>query len=62
MKLKEKNTRKLIRWGKTSLGITLPMDIIDELNWREKQKLTVKRVSGGILIRDWRSPRKNKKK
>ena len=58
----KKNTRKLIRWGKTSLGITLPMDIIDELGWRERQKLSVKRVVRGILIHDWRSPKKSKKK
>ena len=60
MKPEQKNTRKLIRWGKTSLGITLPMDIIDELGWREKQKLSVKRVPGGLLIKDWRGPSKKK--
>jgi len=51
---KEKNTRKLIRWGKTSLGLTLPTEMLCDLKWREKQKLTVRRVHGGILIKDWK--------
>lgn len=54
MKLKNKNTRKLLRIGKTSLAVTLPIEIIDSLGWREKQKVTVKRVRGGVVIRDWR--------
>ena len=54
-KLKDKNTRKLIRLGKTSLAITLPKEMANELGWREKQKVVVKRIKGGLVIRDFRS-------
>lgn len=54
MKLKDKNTRKITRLGKTSLAVTIPKEIVDDLGWREKQKVTVKRVRGGVLIRDWK--------
>jgi len=53
-KLKEKNTRKLVRLGKTSLAITLPIEMTKELKWKEKQKVVAKKVHGGILIKDWK--------
>ena len=55
MKLKDKNTRKLLKIGKTSLAVTLPVEITHELKWKEKQKVVVKRVRGGVLIKDWKS-------
>ena len=55
MKLKDKNTRKITRVGKTSLAMTIPIEIIRELGWREKQRVTVKRIKGGIVVRDYRS-------
>jgi antitoxin component of MazEF toxin-antitoxin module len=54
MKLKDKNTRKVTRVGKTSLAVTVPIEIIRSLGWREKQKVTVKKVRGGVLIKDWK--------
>lgn len=51
---KNKNTRKLMRWGKSSLGLTLPADLVAELKWKEKQKLSVKKVRGGVVIKDWK--------
>ncbi|KKQ12563.1 MAG: hypothetical protein US30_C0020G0002 [Candidatus Moranbacteria bacterium GW2011_GWF2_36_839] len=53
-KMKDKNTRKLTRVGKRSLGITLPAEEVRELGWKEKQKLIVKKVRGGFLVKDWR--------
>lgn len=50
----EKNIRKLAKMGKKSIGLTLPIEIVRELGWREKQKIVVKRVRGGILIKDWK--------
>lgn len=41
--------------GGASYGLTIPIEMIRDLKWREKQKVNVKRVSGGILIRDYRS-------
>ncbi|HPX94163.1 MAG TPA: AbrB/MazE/SpoVT family DNA-binding domain-containing protein [Candidatus Moranbacteria bacterium] len=55
-KLKNKNTRNLIRMGRagSSLGLTLPKEMTTSLGWREKQKVKVKRTHGGILIKDWK--------
>ncbi|MCX6765776.1 MAG: AbrB/MazE/SpoVT family DNA-binding domain-containing protein [Candidatus Moranbacteria bacterium] len=55
MKLKDKNTRKLVRLGKTSLATTLPKEMTDALGWKEKQRVRVKRIKGGIVIRDYRN-------
>ena len=51
--LREKNIRKLTRIGGYSLGLTLPVEILHELGWREKQKVVVTRVGRKIIIRDW---------
>ena len=59
--LTEKNIRKLTRMGRQgkSLGLTLPIEIVKNLNWRERQKVIVKQVGKKIIIKDWpvrRSP------
>jgi antitoxin component of MazEF toxin-antitoxin module len=54
MKLKDKNTRKITRVGKTSLAVTIPKEMTKELKWQEKQKVVVKKVRGGVLIKDWK--------
>ena len=43
--------------GKISLGLSLPIEIIKELKWKDKQRVKVKKIRGGIVIRDF----KNKK-
>jgi len=53
-KLKEKNLRKLIKIGTTSLSVTIPKEITNSLRLKAKQKVVVKRVTGGVLIKDWR--------
>jgi len=53
-KAAEQNIRKLTRMGGKSLGLTLPVELLKELKWKEKQKVKVKRVRGGILIKDWK--------
>ena len=50
MKLKDKNTRKITRVGKTSLAVTIPIEIIRELGWQEKQRVKIKRIKGGLII------------
>jgi hypothetical protein len=54
-KQEEKNIRKITRVGKTSLAVTLPVEMTRELKWREKQRVVVKRIKGGVEIRDFRS-------
>jgi antitoxin component of MazEF toxin-antitoxin module len=49
----EKNTRKLVRMGKISLGLTIPKDILLELGWKEKQKVVVKKRGKSLIIEDW---------
>jgi bifunctional DNA-binding transcriptional regulator/antitoxin component of YhaV-PrlF toxin-antitoxin module len=55
MKLKDKNTRKITRVGKTSLAVTIPIEIARDLGWREKQRVKIKRIKGGFTVRDYRS-------
>lgn len=55
MAIIDKNVRKLTRTGKQSLAVVLPIDMVRDLGWKEKQKVVAKRVAGGILIRDWHS-------
>ena len=53
-KLVDKNIRKLTRAGKASISVTIPVEIVKSLNWREKQKVVVKKVNGSVVIRDWK--------
>jgi bifunctional DNA-binding transcriptional regulator/antitoxin component of YhaV-PrlF toxin-antitoxin module len=53
-KLIDKNIRSLTRMGKASYGVTLPVETVKALGWKEKQKLVVKKVRGGVLIKDWK--------
>ncbi len=48
------NVRKLTKIGRKSISLTLPIEIIRKLGWKEKQKVVVKRIKGGIQIKDWR--------
>ncbi|TXH01307.1 MAG: AbrB/MazE/SpoVT family DNA-binding domain-containing protein [Candidatus Moraniibacteriota bacterium] len=50
----DKSVRKLTKLGGKSIGLTLPIELVRELGWKEKQKVTVKRVRGGLVIRDWK--------
>lgn len=53
-KLKNQNVRKITKAGGRSLSVTLPRELVTGLGWKEKQKVTVKRVRGGLLIKDWK--------
>lgn len=52
--MQEKIVRKLTKTGRGSRYVILPKEFLAELGWKEKQKLTLERVRGGILIKDWR--------
>ncbi|MHB1330926.1 MAG: AbrB/MazE/SpoVT family DNA-binding domain-containing protein [Minisyncoccota bacterium] len=54
-KISESNVRKLTRMGAHSLGLTLPIELVEALGWREKQKVTVKKVNGALVVRDART-------
>ena len=52
--LKDKNIRKLTKMGRKSLGLTLPIEIVKGLKWREGQKVVVTKRGQGFLIVDWK--------
>ncbi len=53
--LKEKNIRKLTRsGGGKSLGLTLPIEMVQKLGWRERQKVLVKLKGSKIIVEDWK--------
>lgn len=52
--LEEKNIRKLTKLsGGKSYGLTLPIEMVRALNWRERQKLKVSLRGRKIIIEDW---------
>jgi hypothetical protein len=53
-KSSEKGIRKLTKSGNGSIGLTLPIEEVRALGWKEKQKVIVRRVRGGLLIKDWK--------
>lgn len=53
-KYHEREIRKLIRIGKGSVCVTIPVEDLRELGWREKQKVVVKREGKKLIITDWK--------
>lgn len=53
-KYQNKDIRKLTRVGKASFCVTLPVEYVSKLKWKEKQKLKVMLKGRSIIIRDWR--------
>lgn len=51
-KLSEKSIRKIKKSG-DSYAVTIPMELMKELGWKEKQKVVAKKYGRGILIKDW---------
>ena len=45
--------RKITRIGRArSFSVVIPAEIMRALKWHEKQRVLVKKVPGGVLIRD----------
>lgn len=53
-KLGQHNVRKIVKLGNKSLAVTLPIELVAKLGWREKQKVVVKKIRGGVQIKDWK--------
>jgi antitoxin component of MazEF toxin-antitoxin module len=50
----EKHVRKIVKNGGGTYYISLPKEVMRELRFRERQKVTV-RVSGAkVVIEDWK--------
>mgnify|MGYP003395134090 CR=1 FL=1 len=52
-KLEDKNIRKILKSG-DSYAVTIPIEMLNKLKWREKQKVVVKMKGKRIIIRDWK--------
>ncbi len=50
----DKNTRKIVKNGRESYYINIPKEIMRELGWKERQKLTVRRVGRRFVVEDWK--------
>lgn len=48
-----KDIRKITRVGKASLSVTLPIEIVKKLGWKERQKVVVHLSGKKIIIEDW---------
>jgi antitoxin component of MazEF toxin-antitoxin module len=53
-KQEEFNTRKIQRTGGDSYAVTLPIDVMRKLGWREGQKVVIEEWGEGMIIRDWK--------
>ncbi len=54
-KLKEKNIRKLTKTGRgASMCLTLPIELVEKLGWKEHQKVLVKQKGKHLIIKDWK--------
>lgn len=53
--IEDSNIRNLQKTagGKTYI-VSLPIELVRELEWKVKQKLEVKKYGDGILITDWK--------
>ncbi|MBI4049600.1 MAG: AbrB/MazE/SpoVT family DNA-binding domain-containing protein [Candidatus Doudnabacteria bacterium] len=48
----KKVVHHLIRLGKSSLSVVLPANLARSLGWKKNQRVVVKRVPRGILVKD----------
>ena len=47
-------THKLTKVGGKSYSVTIPVEFIRHLNWRERQKLDVTLKGEQLVIKDWK--------
>jgi len=50
----ERNVRKLGKESQTSVGVTLPIELVRQLGWHIKQKVTVRKWGKNkLIVEDW---------
>ena len=49
-----RNIRKVTKIGGKSYAVTLPIEMIRQLGWKERQKVVVKKQGSKIIITDWK--------
>lgn len=56
MKAKNQNIRKLTKMGAgRSMGLIIPIELVEKLGWKEHQKVVVKIEGRHITIKDWKA-------
>jgi len=53
-KFVSRGVRKLTKLGKASIAVTLPIDFVAKLGWREKQKVVITLKGKHLIIKDWK--------
>ena len=54
-KIHNRNIRKITKLaGGSSYGITLPIEMVRELEWKERQKVVLNLKNNKITIEDWK--------
>jgi hypothetical protein len=53
-KLEDRNIRKLYKHSNGSFIVTLPIEAIRALKWRDGQKIVIERSGKTITIKDWK--------
>jgi antitoxin component of MazEF toxin-antitoxin module len=59
-KQSEQNIRKLTKVGGKSLAVTLPVELVEKLGWREKQRVVVKKKGTKLIISDFKEKKVKK--
>lgn len=52
-KTTEQNVRKITKLGGHSLAVTIPIEMVRKLKWRERQKVVVKLRGKKLTVEDW---------
>ena len=52
--LSKTKTHKLTRSGNNSYYVTLPIEFVRQLEWRERQKLNITLKGNKLIIEDWK--------
>ncbi len=54
-----KEIRKLTRTGNgRSMFVVIPAELVDALGWRDRQKVSVSKINGAVVIRDAKTKKK----
>ena len=53
-KIQDRNIRKITKSGGGSFYVTIPIEFMRELKWRERQKVIGKKRVKGLTIIDWK--------
>jgi len=54
-KLTERNIRKLTRTGGgKSISVTIPIELVRELKWKDRQKVVITKRGTTLTIKDWK--------